>query len=331
MAGKPLIAWSIRHALEAQRVQRVIVSTDSEEYATIARQWGAEVPFLRPAHISEDFSTDLEVFSHLLSWAHEHGQGTPDILVHLRPTCPVRRPGLIDEMVHILEGDPSLDSVRTVASVSHPPYKMWQRGNDGRLMPLLDCPGIAEPWNAPRQALPPTFIQTANVDVLRARLIGQATMSGRSIFGVVEEEFNDIDSESEMRAVSVRLAAGAATPGNDHGVATAQRTICFDIDGVIAELVPDGNYAGAHPRLPMIEQVNRLFAHGHRIVLHTARGSATGLDWEPETRKQLERWGLRYHSLHFGKPAADIYIDDRMIPLDEVPRLVETLCKGAPV
>jgi CMP-N,N'-diacetyllegionaminic acid synthase len=89
--GKPMLAHSIEHALQAPSVTRTVVSTDSEVYANIARQWGAECPFLRPAEISGDLSTDLEAIQHALKWLDEHEGYRPQICVHLRPTYPRRR------------------------------------------------------------------------------------------------------------------------------------------------------------------------------------------------------------------------------------------------
>jgi ribonucleotide monophosphatase NagD (HAD superfamily) len=100
------------------------------------------------------------------------------------------------------------------------------------------------------------------------------------------------------------------------------KTFCFDIDGVLATLVPGNDYKQARPIPEAIIVVNRLYEAGHRIILFTARGSATGIDWAQVTRSQLEDFGVRYHELRFGKPAADFYIDDRMLTLDEARRLI---------
>jgi CMP-N,N'-diacetyllegionaminic acid synthase len=90
-AGKPLLAHSILQAKACPAVDRVIVSTDSEEYAAIARDYGAEVPFLRPADISGDAATDLQVFQHALGWLAERERAVPGYCVHLRPTHPNRK------------------------------------------------------------------------------------------------------------------------------------------------------------------------------------------------------------------------------------------------
>ncbi|MBF0609584.1 MAG: NAD-dependent epimerase/dehydratase family protein [Magnetococcales bacterium] len=90
-------------------------------------------------------------------------------------------------------------------------------------------------------------------------------------------------------------------------------TLVVDIDGVVATLTPGNDYALAEPQPVTIEAINRLYRAGHRVILFTARGSATGLDWQEVTRQQMQRWGVCYHELRFGKPAADYYVDDRLI------------------
>lgn len=95
LAGKPLIAHSIEESLDCSLVERTIVSTDDPEIAEVARRWGAEVPFLRPGEFSRDDTTDLPVFIHALEWLQANDNLLPDLVVHLRPTTPLRPPGLI--------------------------------------------------------------------------------------------------------------------------------------------------------------------------------------------------------------------------------------------
>src|SRR5215216_3574890 len=78
-AGYPLIAWSIAAANQASCVTRIIVSTDDEEIASVARQFGAETPFLRPSELAQDQTTDLPVFEHALEWLKDNENYTPDI------------------------------------------------------------------------------------------------------------------------------------------------------------------------------------------------------------------------------------------------------------
>jgi dTDP-glucose 4,6-dehydratase len=102
-----------------------------------------------------------------------------------------------------------------------------------------------------------------------------------------------------------------------------KRVIVIDIDGVIASLTPNNDYTLARPLSGTIAQINRIYEAGHRIVLSTARGAMTGLDWSEVTRKQLEQWGVKYHEIRFGKPAADFYIDDRMLSVVELSSLLD--------
>ncbi|MCE9613236.1 MAG: acylneuraminate cytidylyltransferase family protein [Lentisphaerae bacterium] len=218
IAGKPLLAWSIEQARASRLVTRVLVSTDSDRYADLARQFGAETPFRRPAAIAGDLSTDLETFAHALAWLDAHEGYRPDICLHLRPTHPVRRHGVIDDVLQVLIRDPALDAVRTVAEVLHPPYKMWRRDDAGRLQPLLDLPGIAEPWNEPRQRLPKTYLHTGNVDAVRTSVITQKhSMSGTAIFGFLEPESFDIDTDEEFHRAeqALRASAGRASAPPD--------------------------------------------------------------------------------------------------------------------
>jgi hypothetical protein len=90
----------------------------------------------------------------------------------------------------------------------------------------------------------------------------------------------------------------------------------FDIDGVIAMKREDLDYGQAGPNEEMIRIVNQLYDWGNEIILFTARGYVTGIDWYPTTEKQMKDWGVKYHELHMGKPNADFYVDDKMISLD---------------
>jgi CMP-N,N'-diacetyllegionaminic acid synthase len=320
--GKPMLAYSIEHARAARRVTRTIVSTDSPRYAEIARGFGAEVPFLRPAELAGDETPDLPVFLHALEWLQREEGYRPDLVVHLRPTCPLRRAGLIDAAIVALQQDPEADSVRTVTRVTHPPYKMWTLGGDGRLRPLLSVEGIPEPWNEPRQRLPQAYLQTANVDVVRyGTLVEQRSMTGRRILPLVEEEFCDIDTPGEFLeaedAVRIRCLADSIAGGG-----SARYTLCFDMDGVIATLVPGNDYEQARPIGAVIDLINALQAAGHRIIVFTARGYVTGIDWGTITLRQLQEWGVRYDELKFGKPAADFYVDDRALGHRELRLLI---------
>ena len=102
-------------------------------------------------------------------------------------------------------------------------------------------------------------------------------------------------------------------------------TFVVDIDGVLASLSANNDYALATPLLHTIKMVNSLYERGHRIILFTARGYVTGIDWSEITAGQMKEWGVKYHELRFGKPAGDYYIDDRLISIGELEGLVSQL------
>ena len=104
LRGFPLIAWSIAAALQAETVTRTIVCTDDEEIAAVAREWGAETPFLRPAEFAQDKTTDLPVFEHALKWLAENENYHPEVVVQLRPTSPIRPRDCVDDAVRMLLG-----------------------------------------------------------------------------------------------------------------------------------------------------------------------------------------------------------------------------------
>lgn len=312
-AGKPLLVHSIEQARACPRVDRVIVSTDSEEYASIARAHGAETPFLRPAEISSDTATDLEVFQHALRWLQAQEGTVPATCVHLRPTHPNRTPADIARAIDLLEAHPEWDSVRSVVPAPEPPFKMWFIGDEGELRPVVQT-DIPEAHSRPRQSLPPAFLQNACVDVIRARTILELnSIAGRRIGAMRMEQFHDIDTLEQFAAAESAFRWGGGLPRG--------KTFVVDIDGVLATITPGNDYNLAGPMRENIARVNRLYAAGNKILLYTARGTMTGIDWRATTERQMREWGVLHHELRLGKPAADYYIDDRMLSLVELASL----------
>jgi N-acylneuraminate cytidylyltransferase len=205
--GKPLLAYSIGHALASRHITRTIVTTDDPEIASVARAFGADVPFMRPAEFAQDHSPDVEAFRHALSWLAEHEGYECELVVHLRPTGPVRRVELIDKAIETILARPDADSLRSVGVPTETPYKMW-RITGGLLEPILDQPGVAEPYCQPRQSLPEVFWQNGYVDIVRPRVVlDQGLMCGRKILPfVIDEPVFEIDYVENIPAVEAALA-----------------------------------------------------------------------------------------------------------------------------
>lgn len=209
-AGHPLIAFSIAAARAAEMVTRVLVSTDDEEIAGIARSYGAQAPFLRPAEFSQDDTPDLPVFQQAIQWLLEKENYKPDIVVQLRPTSPLRRSWHIDQAVARLLERPEADSVRTVCIPFQNPFKMWRIDPDGYMRPLLQT-DLPEPYNMPRQALPEVYWQTGYVDAAWTdTLLTKNSMTGENIlpFIISPEEWIDIDSPDDWRRAERLLESG---------------------------------------------------------------------------------------------------------------------------
>jgi YrbI family 3-deoxy-D-manno-octulosonate 8-phosphate phosphatase len=241
--GYPLIAYSIAAARQSQLVTRVIVSTDDPEIAEVAKKFGAEVPFMRPDEFAQDQTLDLPVFEHALNWLIEHETYRPDVVVQLRPTSPIRPTGLVDEAIGMLLKNPGADSVRGVVPAGQNPHKMWRiDDHSGRMQPLLQVDGIAEPYNAPRQILPPVFWQTGHIDAIRPSVIlDKHSMSGDVILPVlIDPRFTvDIDNLFDWKRYEY-----LAVNGNLDMVYPGQRRrplpdevelIVFDFDGVMTD------------------------------------------------------------------------------------------------
>jgi N-acylneuraminate cytidylyltransferase len=242
-AGYPLVAWSIAAGLQARSVTRLIVSTDDEEIAAVSRRYGAETPFLRPAELAQDKTPDLPVFEHALKWLEEIEGYKPDVVVQLRPTSPIRPRDCVDGAVQLLLGHPRADCVRGVVPAGQNPHKMWRIPRpDGPMTPLLEVPGIAEPYNAPRQILPPVYWQTGHVDAIRISTISKKhSLTGNRIFPLIlDPRYTvDIDNLADWAKYEAIVYSGAldlVSPGKKRRPIPEQvELIVCDFDGVITD------------------------------------------------------------------------------------------------
>lgn len=242
-AGHPLIAYSIAAGLQAGTVTRVIVSTDDEEIAEIARDNGAETPFLRPAELAGDQTLDLPVFQHALAWLADNQGYHPEIVAHLRPTTPIRPPGLVDESVRLLLAHPEADSVRGLTPARQNPFKMWLMDDlEKPIRPLVPAPGVDEPYNSPRQVLPTAYAHTGLIDAVRpATILDLKSMSGRTILPILFDPLYDadLDTPADWRRSEqsiLRNAPKMVWPGQPPRSMPAKvKLLILDFDGVITD------------------------------------------------------------------------------------------------
>jgi N-acylneuraminate cytidylyltransferase len=204
-AGHPLMYYTIQAAKRSGHITRLIISTDDEEMAEYAKTQGVEVPFMRPKELAEDLTPDLPVFEHVLAELKARENYVPDVVVHLRPTTPLKKTADIDKGIELILAHPDAQSVRSVCEPIHTPFKMFTEGTDGFLVPLLPkvfpetFEQYPEAFNMPRQLLPKVLRHSGYVDVIRPSVISELhSMSGTKIFPLPFEKWRDIDIDSPI-------------------------------------------------------------------------------------------------------------------------------------
>ena len=205
--GRSLLDWSIAAARKSDSISRVVVSTDSKEYAELARRSGAEVPFLRPESISQDKSTDYEFVKQALDFFMAEGK-TPDLIVHLRPTTPFRDPKIMDHA--ILSGlprRPDVTSVRSVHMMSESAYKSFEISDSGNLVSTFTKIRELDPANEGRQSFPATYSPNGYIDLLYPDFIqNSGLLHGDTVTPVVTESTIEIDHEFDLDLAQALLA-----------------------------------------------------------------------------------------------------------------------------
>ena len=200
LGGTPLVAHAVTAGLAASLVQRVVCSTDDPEIAEAARRAGAEVPFLRPAELAQDATEDLPVFVHALNWLEQHESWTPELVVNLRPTSPLRRPSHVDAAIRLLCAT-GAESVKSVCLARQHPHKMWLLSEQTNLLePYLKTElRLTRGPDVPRAELEDVYWQNGVVDVTRREVIlEQQRMIGGRVAGLVTEPADSIDIDSDL-------------------------------------------------------------------------------------------------------------------------------------
>lgn len=206
LLGRPLIAWSIQHAIDSKYINRVIVSTDDDEIANVSLEYGAEVPFRRPCEIATDASPDIESFDHALNWLSVNEDYFPDLVVHLRPTGPSRRVEVVDRAVELMLEDREADSLRSISIARESPFKMWLI-NEDYMSPVVTIDGLKDSHSVGRQMLPTAYWQNGYVDIVRPSTIqDKRSMVGDKVIPfLIKEEVLDLDYVDDIPKIEARL------------------------------------------------------------------------------------------------------------------------------
>ena len=212
LAGHPLLAYAIETATQSGVFERVVVSTDSEQIAEVARWYGADVPFLRPSLYATSTSPDIEWLAHTLGELDE----AYDLFALVRATNPFRGPDVVRRGFEQLLATPEADSIRAVELVKQHPGKMWLLDEGGRTMaPLLDQSQLEVAWHAGQyQALPEIYVQNSALEIAWTRVVTEmGTREGRVLAPFLTEglEGFNVDDEEDWERAERLVASGAAS------------------------------------------------------------------------------------------------------------------------
>lgn len=210
LGGHPLLAYTVAAARESGVFDAVICSTDSERYAAMARHYGAEVPFLRPAEYATATAPDIEWVEDALNRLRADGR-MYDCFSILRPTSPFRSADTIRRAWSAFNAEDGIDSLRAVEKVSQHPGKMWIV--DGkRMTPLLQQPAGEQPWHSSQMtALPEVFVQNASLEIAWSRVAFDShTIAGLNVMPFLTEEMEgfDINTQYDWDYAETMLAQG---------------------------------------------------------------------------------------------------------------------------
>jgi N-acylneuraminate cytidylyltransferase len=195
--GRPLIDYSINYSLNCPLVDKTIVSTEDDEIAKIALNCGAEVPFMRPKELAEDDTEDYPFMKHALDFFDSKDVHF-DAYVLLRPTSPLRAPGLIEAGIALLKKYPQASAIRAVTEAKEHPYRVWKE--DGPyIRGYMQSEDNPEPFNISRQMLPKAYFQTGDIEIVRDITLREGSVNGKNILPlIIKGNFVDIDNESDI-------------------------------------------------------------------------------------------------------------------------------------
>jgi N-acylneuraminate cytidylyltransferase len=309
--GWPLVYWTARAANDSANIDKVVVATDSMDIKRVTLSFGLpkiSVYDRKPENATDAAGTESVMLEYIA--AAKLAPGVNFILI--QATSPLLSAKMIDDMFvcwNKSRADSALSCVRT---------KRFYWSENGT---PLNYDFRARPR---RQKFTGWMMENGAcyINSVANILRDKCRLSGRVyVYEMPEETAVEIDEPSDWSVVEKLLSKANPAP------IPTDKTFCFDIDGVLGEKADaedlEGDYWQNTPNKEIIAICNRLYDAGDKIVLHTARGSGSGQDWQDITKMQLADWGVKYHTLYFGKPAADFYVDDRAMTLEMLKGLLK--------
>jgi CMP-N,N'-diacetyllegionaminic acid synthase len=198
--GKPLIFYSINICHKIKLISEVFVSTDSKKIQKIGIKNEAKCPFIRPSNISKDNSTDLEVFKHFYKFYLKNYKKKIDLLLHIRPTTPLRSSALLEKLIKIMIKNSKFSSLRCFKLSEKSPYKMWKKkGKEAK--PLFNTK--KELHSTARQTHPNVYNHVGYLDIIRPeKTLLRNSMVGKKVYFYLLDPnihyTNDIDTKKDL-------------------------------------------------------------------------------------------------------------------------------------
>ena len=205
IGGYPMIAYSVISGQRANNIDRCIVSTDSQEIADIAKQYGADVPFLRPEEYASDTSKDIEFFQHAIEWFDKNEGYIPEYWVQLRPTTPLRESAVIEKAIATMLEHPEATSLVSIHEFAENPGKMFGM-QDGYLHGLCPLDPRPEYFTLPRQEFAPAYFGNGYVDIVKSStILDYGSCYGPRMLGFEAPDTGEIDVEEDFKRVEFYL------------------------------------------------------------------------------------------------------------------------------
>lgn len=203
IAGIPLLAYSIKTALNCKKIKKVIFSSDSNKYINIAKKYGCEHFHKRGKRTSSDTASELSVFQDYIKKRIKENKSIPKYFVHLRPTTPLRKIKTINKLINHFEKFKNKTScMRTVSLLSNPAYR-YNRIINGRLCALSKKDFDLDKWFRPRQFFPKTYLCNTIADIYKTKNIINGFLFGSRVRPFLTNDFlNDIDSIEDLKKLS---------------------------------------------------------------------------------------------------------------------------------
>lgn len=205
LGGFPLIAYSIAIACLSKIINRVIISTDDEEIAQTAKRFDGDVPFMRPAELATDISTDMDFVLHAMDWLQQNEGCIPEYFVHLRPTTPLREVELVDEAITRFISSGDCSSLRSAHPAPESPYKWFRLNGISRFTSLIA--GLSnEDINGDRKKFPEAYIPDGYVDVLKTEtILRTGGLYGDRMMAYISPVCTEVDTPEEFAFLEYEL------------------------------------------------------------------------------------------------------------------------------